>query len=636
MSSFTLLGRRKPQSVTLDDIFRDAADIRFTSLLRLIFFIPWFFCYLMVSTIMSTMISRGRSILNSMLAAYTLCRLMIGFFLVIMFRLTERVVLSVQQLCDCFFTLRSQRETLLLSKLQSSKTYDEFEGIGMDLDRISSSIQKWKRTPNYIGDDFDYELLQLQLKTMRETKKKGEIEKIMSTISHVFRRTFCSLHNSNLYNQYCYIGTKHIIDDYFAELSECIHLIADPPTPNGVKPALSIKERIDFFFRAKRSLGRTALCLSGGGSLSMAHCGVIRALAAQGALPKVISGTSGGAILAGYLAVLTDEELTTDKIDQSFGYKLANKFGVCFLPTFYEQLFGAYRDRVLMDHNYFINAIKKYVGELTFQEAWLKTGRHVCISVSYSTKNKGNKQHAHHILLNHITSPDVYIWSAITASCALPGLMKPQQLWAAQRGRTGKKVAYYPDGIQWVDGSLQADIPIQKLQELFRVNYCIVSQVNPHVTPFLISAERSRSSNSFGLKVLEMLDDMASKTVNHQLDRLVKLKAIPAVYGHNFDRFAVQNFTGDCTIVPRIPLTLRFKILSHPTDQDMVEYISIGEQAAWPHLEHIKHVLKIENELDSVLRKMQMKVEEHRNGGCRSSSAPSCDPMLAAEDTQTV
>merc|ERR1712032_820971 len=69
-------------------------------------------------------------------------------------------------------------------------------------------------------------------------------------------------------------------------------------------------------------------------------------------------------------------------------------------------------------------------GDYTFAEAYNHTGRHVNISVSYSTKNKGNKRHAHHILLNHITSPQVYIWSAITASCALPGLMKPQQLWA--------------------------------------------------------------------------------------------------------------------------------------------------------------------------------------------------------------
>lgn len=93
--------------------------------------------------------------------------------------------------------------------------------------------------------------------------------------------------------------------------------------------------------------------------------------------------------------------------------------------------------------------------------------------------------------------------------------------------------------------------------------------------------------------------------MNHQLDRLVKLKAIPAVYGHNFDKFALQNFTGDITIVPRIPLNLRFKILSHPTDEDMRQYIDIGEKATWSHLQHIQHVLKIEKLIDSTIKSLK-------------------------------
>merc|ERR1712228_647480 len=149
-------------------------------------------------------------------------------------------------------------------------------------------------------------------------------------------------------------------------------------------------------------------------------------------------------------------------------------------------------------------------------------------------------------------------------------------------------------------------------QELFRVNYTIVSQVNPHVTLFLMAHESK--ANSFGLKVLEMLDDMASRTVNHQLDRLVKLKAIPAVYGHNFDKFAFQNFTGDITIIPQIPLNLRFKILSHPTDKDMVQYIDIGEKATWSHLQHIQHVLKIEKLIDCTIHSLKQALKGERNG----------------------
>ena len=94
----------------------------------------------------------------------------------------------------------------------------------------------------------------------------------------------------NLYNTYCYIGTKYIIEKYYKCLSECVELISDSAM-NG-----SNNECIEYFYRCKRSLGRTALCLSGGGSLSMTHCGVIRVLIFNNCLPKVISGTSGGAI----------------------------------------------------------------------------------------------------------------------------------------------------------------------------------------------------------------------------------------------------------------------------------------------------------------------------------------------------
>ena len=121
--------------------------------------------------------------------------------------------------------------------------------------------------------------------------------------------------------------------------------------------------------------------------------------------------------------------------------------------------------------------------------------------------------------------------------------------------------------------------------------------------------------------------------MNHQLDRLVKLKAIPAVYGHNFDKFALQNFTGDITIVPRIPLNLRFKILSHPTDEDMIQYIDIGEKATWSHLQHIQHVLKIEKLIDLTIKSLKKELITNKkravvngNEGNNHSSTP---PLLS-------
>ena len=66
----------------------------------------------------------------------------------------------------------------------------------------------------------------------------------------------------------------------------------------------------------------------------------------------------------------------------------------------------------------------------------------------------------------------------------------------------------------------------------------------------------------------------------------------------------------------------------------MREYISIGEKATWPHLEHIKHVLKIETEIDTVLKKMQLMAEEGSSDNDRSVD-PSAFLVRALSDNDS-
>ena len=39
--------------------------------------------------------------------------------------------------------------------------------------------------------------------------------------------------------------------------------------------------------------------------------------------------------------------------------------------------------------------------------------------------------------------------------------------------------------MMFIDGSVASDLPMQRIAELFNVNTFIVSQVNPHVCPFV-------------------------------------------------------------------------------------------------------------------------------------------------------
>jgi TAG lipase / steryl ester hydrolase / phospholipase A2 / LPA acyltransferase len=59
----------------------------------------------------------------------------------------------------------------------------------------------------------------------------------------------------------------------------------------------------------RQAYGRTALLLSGGGTLGMNHVGVLAALFERNMLPRIISGTSAGSIVAGVCCTRTDDEL---------------------------------------------------------------------------------------------------------------------------------------------------------------------------------------------------------------------------------------------------------------------------------------------------------------------------------------
>ncbi|MBK9574301.1 MAG: patatin-like phospholipase family protein [Rhodoferax sp.] len=64
-----------------------------------------------------------------------------------------------------------------------------------------------------------------------------------------------------------------------------------------------------FFRHTGQSFGRSALMLSGGANLGMFHIGVIKALQEHKLLPRVISGSSAGAVVAAFVGTKKDSEL---------------------------------------------------------------------------------------------------------------------------------------------------------------------------------------------------------------------------------------------------------------------------------------------------------------------------------------
>jgi TAG lipase/steryl ester hydrolase/phospholipase A2/LPA acyltransferase len=118
------------------------------------------------------------------------------------------------------------------------------------------------------------------------------------------------------------------------------------------------------------------------------------------------------------------------------------------------------------------------------KEAFDNTGWILNITVT------GYKEHDNHRVLNYLSSPNVVIWTAACASCAVPGIFDPVELLC--KNEYGQIVPYHINSniysyseSKYIDGTISNDIPMKRIAELFNVNTFIVSQTNPFVFPFL-------------------------------------------------------------------------------------------------------------------------------------------------------
>jgi TAG lipase/steryl ester hydrolase/phospholipase A2/LPA acyltransferase len=67
--------------------------------------------------------------------------------------------------------------------------------------------------------------------------------------------------------------------------------------------------KYDFFNSSKHSMGRSALLLSGGGIMGGYHLGFIKQLYEHDMLPRIISGSSAGSIIASFICTRSYAEI---------------------------------------------------------------------------------------------------------------------------------------------------------------------------------------------------------------------------------------------------------------------------------------------------------------------------------------
>jgi predicted acylesterase/phospholipase RssA len=456
---------------------------------------------------------------------------------------------------------------------------------------------------------YNHQLIKTRLELLRGLSHLAHLPdkstELLDSLRSGLLRNLGGIGNEELYS-YCHTGTKHLVEDYIDEVCLQLRRVAE-------RDCLSVQERYSFFFETRQSYGSSALLLSGGASLGLYHLGVIKALHERGLLPKVVSGASAGALVAALVCVLRDEELPTlfrhpecMRLD-TFGRR--GRRGEVS-----RKLWRLLTEGVLMDIRLLEEVCRSNVGDITFREAFLRTGRILNITVSGS----GNYELPR--LLNYLTAPSVLLWSAACASCALPGLYRPVQLMC--KDGDGRIRLYEPACVLWTDGTLECDLPMARLSELFNINHFIVSQVGPHVAPFLSSKHRRRAPDHpafarhsllsalataplrLARRSARLLSSLLRSEARHRLLQLARILGSPT-----FSSLVQQNYLGHVNIVAELSLADFLSLLRNPTPQSLRHSILTSQRWAWPKLSIIGNHMKIEQTLEHCLVQVRLALQ---------------------------
>ena len=200
------------------------------------------------------------------------------------------------------------------------------------------------------------------------------------------------------------------------------------------------------------------------------------------------------------------------------------------------------------------------------------------------------------------------------ASCSVPCIYTAAPL-LAKDPKTGEAVPWNPSPQRWIDGSVDNDIPMTRLAEMFNVNHFIVSQVNPHVVPFLTKDEdavgeeatRSASIISPGPAWFHSLSHLAKGEALHRIHTLAELGFFPNIMTKTVSVLS-QKYSGDITILPEISFADFPRILSNPTPEFMRQAMLTGERATWPKIGIIQNHCAIELALDNAVQKLRARV----------------------------
>lgn len=422
----------------------------------------------------------------------------------------------------------------------------------------------------------------------------------------------------SLYNK-TYITTKESIRSYVEETIAAIKFVADAsPAMTSRAGKMTAQDKLELFENGQRMYGSTALVMEGGSVFGFCHLGVVKALFEHDILPRVIVGTATGALMAALVGIHTRDELPGfligDGIDlgaftasrsRARDKRLAAQQSTLWswLTTLHRRAGRVFAQGFVLDRGVLAECVEANVGDMTFQEAYERTGRVLNIIVASPNDDVPN-------LLNHLTASDWLIRSAAMAS-HLTTLARHSEVQLLKKNAHGDIVVVpircprENNKIPGLPHSTGEDkTPLSRVRQQFNIDHFVVSQARPYVAPFIIPSLpyiRGRDMGFRGLFRLPLLlVPVTARCVAAFLDASGMLPGFVRRIRSD------QTFEADSlTLVPNISVRDLGWLLKNPTEEEVKFWISRGERSVWPALCCLKVRCCVEVALEQAHERMK-------------------------------
>lgn len=297
--------------------------------------------------------------------------------------------------------------------MAEAESYEEWEETAFQLDELLHT-DLWRQ--NAVSKHYDYRLMNERRRAIINAREEEDILGLVNLLRSGLVRNLGNITTPRLFNR-AYAGTKLLIEEYITQVALAIEYVTALPTTQSYESGWTSQAKLDLLHDTRQAFGRSTLVLQGGAMFGLCHLGVVKALHLRGLLPRIITGTATGALIAALVGIHTEDELLDflngDGIDltaftrRNEEVSSNNEEPLIFgsrsrtAQTLLRRIRRFIRSGYFLDVNVLEECVRANVGDLTFEEAYAKTRR--VLNITVATSGRGGVPN----LLNYLTAPNV-------------------------------------------------------------------------------------------------------------------------------------------------------------------------------------------------------------------------------------